>query len=137
MIEENEIKKEYLRNYEKAVRQMKRSKEIIREIRLDKMCPSVINDGMPHGSNQDDLSSYMALLDKEWKKYIKYRYERAKLCTEIKDKINHMENEDEKDVLMYRYIKLMKWEDIVVKMELNERQIYRIHAQALKNFKMS
>jgi len=136
LIEENEIKKEYLKSYEKAIRQMKRSEETIREIRLGKMCPSVINDGMPHGSSQNDLSSYAALWDKEWRKYIKYRYQRAKLCTEIKDKINRMENEDEKDVLMYRYIKLMKWEDIAVKMGFSWQHTHKIHAMALKNFKM-
>jgi len=137
LIEESEIKKEYLKSYEKAIRQIKRSEEILREIRLDKMCPSVINDGMPHGSSQNDLSSYAALWDKEWRKYIKYRYQRAKLCTEIKDKINRMENEDEKDVLMYRYVKLMKWEDIAVKMGFSWKQVHRIHARALKNFKMT
>ena len=45
-------------------------------------------------------------------------------------------SEDEKDVLMYRYIKLMKWEDICMKMDYSLQHIHRIHKKALENFKM-
>ena len=123
----NEIdhKKEYLKQYEKAVRQMKRSEEKITEMRLSKIMPSVGNDGMPHAHNNTDLSAYAAL---------KARYHRIKLCQEITDKIERMDNEDEKDVLMYRYIRLMKWEDICVKMGLSWRRTHYIHNDALKHF---
>ena len=135
---QNEIeeKKEYLKGYEKAVRQMERSEVKINEMRLNRICPSVNNDGMPHAHNNNDLSGYAALLDEEERHYMKARYNRIKTCKEISDKIERMENEDEKDVLMYRYIKLMKWEDICVKMEYSWQHIHRIHKRALKNFKM-
>ena len=63
----NEIdhKKEYLKQYEKAVRQMKRSEEKIKEMHLSKIMPSAGNDGMPHAHNNTDLSAYAALLDEE------------------------------------------------------------------------
>ena len=132
----NEIdhKKEYLKQYEKAVRQMKRSEEKITEMRLSKIMPSVGNDGMPHAHNNTDLSAYAALLDEEERRYTKARYHRIKLCQEITDKIERMDNEDEKDVLMYRYIRLMKWEDICVKMGLSWRRTHYIHNDALKHF---
>lgn len=132
-----ELKKEYLKSYKKIVRQMERSELRIREMRLNRMMPTVINDGMPHARSNNDLSSYAALLDQEEKRYKKYRYQRVKKCKEITDRIEQLENEDEKDVLMYRYIKLMKWEDIAVKMEYSWRQIHRIHGWALINFKLS
>ena len=44
---ENEKKKWYLRGYERAVRQMQRSELRIRELRLNRICPAVIADGMP------------------------------------------------------------------------------------------
>lgn len=71
----NEIdhKKEYLKQYEKAVRQMKRSEEKITEMRLSKIMPSVGNDGMPHAHNNTDLSAYAALLDEEERRYMKAR----------------------------------------------------------------
>lgn len=127
-------KKEYLNGYGKAVRQMQRSELKISEMRLNKICPSVINDGMPHASNNSDLSGYAALLDEEEKRYIKARYKRIKLCKEITDKIERMENENEKDVLMYRYIKLIKWEDMAVKMNYSWQHLHKIHARALRNF---
>lgn len=134
---EIEQKKEYLRGYEKAIRQMDRSELKIKEMRLNRMCPSVINDGMPHGSNQADLSGYAAMLEQEEKRYMRFRYQRIKKCKEITDRIEQLDNEDEKDVLMYRYIKLMKWEDIAVKMGFSWKQMHRIHAKALRNFKLN
>lgn len=133
---ETEQKKEYLKEYEKAVRQMKRSEEKITEMRLSKIMPSAGNDGMPHAHNNTDLSGYAALLDEEERRYMKARYHRIKLCREITDKIERMDNEDEKDVLMYRYIRLMKWEDIAVKMEYSWQHLHKIHARALHNFKI-
>lgn len=131
---EIEQKKEYLRGYEKAKRQMERSELKIREMRLNRICPPVVNDGMPHASSQNDLSSYAALLDQEEKRYLRYRYQRIMKCKEITDRIERLSNEDEKDVLMYRYIRLMKWEDICVKMNFSWRRIHYIHSNALKNF---
>lgn len=133
---ELEQKKEYLKEYEEAVRQMKRNELKIKEMRLNKMCPSFIVDGMPRSSNRSDLSGYAALLDQEERRYLKARYLRIKKCKEITDKIERLESEDEKDVLMYRYIRLRKWEDIGDKMGYSLQHIHRIHGKALKNFKM-
>ena len=134
--EENEKKKEYLRGYERAVRQMRRSELKIREMRLNRICPTIVNDGMPHASSFNDLSAYAVLLDQEEKRYMKYRYRRNRECKEITDRIERLLDEDEKDVLLYRYIKLLKWEDIAVKMGFSWQHVHKIHAQALKNFKM-
>ena len=133
---EIEKKKEYLREYGKAVRQMKRSEEKITEMRLSKIMPSSGNDGMPRAHNNTDLSGYAALLDEEERRYMKARYRRIKICKEITDKIERMDNEDEMDVLVYRYIRLMKWEDICGKISKSWKQTHRIHARALKNFIM-
>lgn len=135
-ISEIKQKKEYLRGYKKAQRQMERSELRIKEMRLNRICPSVINDGMPHASSQNDLSSYAALLDQEEKRYMRYRYQRIQKCKEITNRIEQLSDEDEKDVLMYRYIKLMKWEDICEKMAFSWNWIHVIHNRALKNFKL-
>lgn len=96
-----------------------------------------ILDGLPHGSAQSDLSSYVAKLDDEEQKYLKAIKQSEKLCSEIEDRIEQMGNEDEKDVLVYMYIELMRWEDIREKMRISERQVYRIHSDALNKFKTS
>lgn len=127
-------KKEYLKEYERAVRQMERSELKIKEMRLGRMIPAIVNDGMPHASSNNDLSGYAALLEQEEKRYMRCRYQRIKICREITDRIEELSDEDEKDVLMYRYIKLMKWVDIADKMELSYKGVHKIHGRALDHF---
>ena len=134
---ENEKKKEYLWEYQRAKRQLERLEEELAELRLDKMCPSVIQDGMPHASGGGDLSGYAARVDALERKILKARYKRIQRFKEIRDRIERLEEENEKDVLVYRYIREMKWEDIAVKMNIGYRHVLRMHGKALENFKMS
>lgn len=136
MTEENIRKKEYLEQYRKAVREMERRELRINEIRMNKMHPSLMLDGLPHGSVQADLSSYVAKLDDEEQKYLKAKNQGAELCAEIMDKIEKMEDENEKDVLTYRYIKLMKWEGIGDIMGYSLRWVHEIHGKALNHFQV-
>lgn len=133
---EIEEKKDYLRGYERAVRQLERINERIDEIRSNRIGTGINYDGLPHAHNNSDLSEYAAKIDREIRRYMKARYRRTMICREISDKVERMDNEDEKDVLTYRYIRLMKWEDICVKMNLSWRRVHYIHNDALKNFKM-
>lgn len=132
---DNEEVKEYLKGYSRAVRQMNRLEERIKEIRSQGMGGAIRIDGMPHAHNNTDLSSYAAMLDQEERNYIEARYERIKICQKITKQIEQLENEDEKDVLMYRYIRLLKWEDICVKMSVSWKQVHRVHANALISFR--
>ena len=124
MIDEITKKKEYLKQYRVAVRQMARSESIINEIRMNKMHPGLVLNGSPRGAEQSDMSAYAVKLEEETEKYLKARYHRIRLCTEIRDRIEAMTDEDEKDILTYRYIKLMRWEGkngICKKMGISER----------------
>lgn len=132
---ENEIKKEYLLGFQKISRQLARMENELAEIRLNKYCPSCTSDGMPHASGCSDLSSYMAKVDELEKKILKKKYHRLQKQQEIRNRIERMEDENEKDVLTYRYLGGMKWEDIAVKMGYTWQHIHRIHSSALKNFK--
>lgn len=134
---ENEKKKEYLWGYQREKQKLKRLDEELAELRLSKMCPSVNQDGMPHASGSSDLSGYMVQVDKLERKIQKARYKRIRKFKEICDRIERLEDENEKDVLMYRYIKGLKWEDIAVKMGYSWKQIHRFHSNALENFKMT
>lgn len=136
MSEKYEKEKEYLNRYQQAVRQMERSELRIKEIRLNKICPTVKLDGMPRASGHSDLSSYAAFLDEAEQEYIRYRYYRVKLCKEIMDNIELLASEDEKDVLTFRYIKLMKWEEICDKMNFSWRQVHYLHNKALEHFEI-
>lgn len=134
---ENEEKKKYLRGYQKEKRHLQRLEEELVELRLGKMLPSVIQDGMPHASGGGDLSGYAARVDRLERKILRTRYKCVSRFKEIKDRIERLEDENEKDVLMYRYIKGMKWEDIAVKMDYSWKQIHRFHSNALEKFKMT
>ena len=93
--EENEKKKEYLRSYRKALRREERILDEIQELRMNKMFPSAVNDGMPRGSEQSDLSDYIVALDEMIEELKNERLERAKLRQRIERDIRALDNEDE------------------------------------------
>lgn len=134
---ENELKKEYLRRYGDAVRAAKQIEEEIRQLRLDTMMPAVVNDGMPHGSSSgSDLSGYAAKVDAMMEDLRNQMEARIDIKREIIEKIEEMENETEKLILRYRYIHLLKWEEIAVKIEYEYRNVLYIHGKALKHFQI-
>lgn len=135
--EENEQKKEYLKSYRRAIKREQDILDEIQRLRLDKMFPSVVNDGMPHGSSHSDLSDYAAILDEQIDLLKEERLERVRCYQKIERQIRQMENEDEQEVLRLRYILGMKWEEVAVKMGYSWKQTHRIHSSALKNFKMT
>lgn len=135
--EENEQKKEYLKSYRRTIKREQDILDEIQRLRLDKMFPSVVNDGMPHGSSHSDLSDYAAILDEQIDLLKEERLERVRCYQKIERQIRQMENEDEQEVLRLRYILGMKWEEVAVKMGYSWKQTHRIHSSALKNFKMT
>ena len=130
----NDLKKAYLQSYIPSINAAKRIEEEIEQLRLDKMMPSVIMDDMPHAHDQKDLSDYAAKLDELERKLIKARYERIDLYADIFADIERLEDETEKTVLTYRYLRRYSWEKICVEMGYQWAQVHRIHARALKNF---
>lgn len=134
---ENNRKKEYLRGYRKHGKRIKRIELEIEEIRSMKMYPSMSNDGMPHGSNQSDLSSYAAeLQEKEDELYLE-GIRQVQTYKDIEHRINKLENQDERDVMFYKYIKGFKWWQIAQLMDYSESWIYELHGRALKKIKIN
>ena len=129
--EENEQKKEYLKSYRRAIKREQDILDEIQRLRLDKMFPSVVNDGMPHGSSHSDLSDYAAILDEQIELLKEERLEKVRCYQKIERQIGQMENEDEQEVLRLRYILGMKWEEVAVKMGYSWKQTHRIHSSAL------
>lgn len=134
---ENEKKKDYLWKYQIALKKQRAIEEEIRELRLGRMVPSLIQDGMPHSSGSGDLSGFVAKLDELKSELIRQAQKCIDTRREIVGKIEEMQDETEKLLLRYRYIRGLKWEDIALKMDYSWKQVHRIHAKALKNFKMT
>ena len=135
--EENERKKEYLRQYLRAKRAQAMLEQEINELRLDRMIPgSPAQDGMPHGSGGGDLSGYAARLD-ELDRSLHAQLERKlRIRKEITDKIDAMSDETESLLLRLRYIHGLKWEEVAVKMDYSWRAVHKIHSKALEHFKI-
>lgn len=134
--EENERKKEYLKSYRRAIRREKDILSEIQRLRADKMFPSVVNDGMPKGSTQSDLSDYIVALDEQIELLKRERLEKVTIYKDIEMRVRAMENLDEQEVLRYRYISGMKWDAVAEKMGYCYRRTLEIHGSALKSFKI-
>lgn len=135
--QENEEKKKYLRQYECALYTERAIEEEIQQVRLDKMFPALVQDGMPHGSGgNSDLSDFAVKVDELLADLKKQAEERITLRKEIVQKIEQMEDETEKLVLRLRYIQLLKWEEIAVRMDYDYRYTLKVHGRALKNFEI-
>ena len=80
--EENEKKKEYLKQYGKALRQEKRIEEELERLKLDRMLPGALAaDGLPKSSNLSDLSDYAAEVDEQERKLVEQRKKRVRIRT--------------------------------------------------------
>ena len=121
---ENDKKKEFLRRYRECER-------------MDQMFPSMVNDGMPKGSQQSDLSDYVVAMERQIGRLKRERLKKARTREQIDLAIRRMENPDEQRVLRLRYLWGLNWDDIGRKMGYDPRHARRIHGWALKNFKMS
>lgn len=133
---ENEKKKEYLKSYRKALRREQRILDEIQCLRLDKMFPSIVQDGMPHGSSQEDLSGYAATLDEMIEDLKKERLEKVKIRKKIEQSIRNLEDEDEQEVLRLRYISGLSWEEIALELNYSRAHMHRIHGKALGHFQI-
>ena len=132
--EENEKKKEYLRRYHAAELAEREIREEIDDLRMNKMFPALIQDGMPHGSSCMDLSEYAAQLDELLTELKDQMEQRIRIRREITQRIEAMQDETEKTVLRLRYILWLRWEQIAERMGYSLRNITKIHGKALAHF---
>lgn len=135
--EENQKKKEYLNGYRIARKKEQRIFDQIQTLRADKMFPGSqkITD-MPKGTNQTDLSDYIARFDDLIHELYADRADAVKQYNKIYRDIKAVEDEREVAVLIYRYLDGERWENICCLMDLKWAQVHRIHSNALNNFKM-
>ena len=135
--EENEKKKRYLRQYQKHARRISRIDAEIEEIRMLKLSPALkMGDGMPKGSNQNDLSDFAANIDRMEQELYNEGIELVKSYNRISYRIKQLPDRNESDVLFYKYIKDMNFWEIAKVMGYSERHITRIHGNALSHLKL-
>lgn len=133
----NEAKKEYLWQYRKALQKEKEIEEEIYQLRMNKISPSLVQDGLPHGSGGSDLSGYAAKIDELLRDLEKQMNKRIELRLRISREIESMSDETESLILRYKYIQGLSFEEIAVRLGYTYRHTTRLHGKALENFKMS
>lgn len=128
---ENMRKKEYLQQYQGCLKKIRRLTAEIQDLE-SQIGPSAIRiDGLPSGSDQHDLSDYVAKLDEYMAKLIREKNNSIVLRDEISGKICQLTNEDEKDILVYKYILGYRWETIADMKYMSLRNVYYTHGRAL------
>lgn len=126
--------KEYLRQYEQAVRQAKRMQnEYERELDLiDSVRSTLGGDGMPHGSGiskrVEDQAIRLADKAAQWKMA---QLDALHLAQEVFETISKIPDIDG-DILYERYINLHKWEDICVLLHISWYSVHDHHRRALR-----
>lgn len=130
--------KEYLMRYSVVQREIEDLDYRMAQLRLKYAAPSAINySDMPkaHNSNHD-LSDYVAKMD-EMTDYMISKYTRLRgVEVDIYLRLDRMENQDERELLRYRYIDGLTWVQIADRLHTVERNVYFIHGRALRNFPM-
>lgn len=80
-------------------------------------------------------AKYVSALNGLKQKIVYYRYQKVKICSELYDKIETLEDEQEKRLLKYRYIRGYTWEVIADKMGYSVRQIFNLNNKAINDIK--
>ena len=133
---ENEKKKEYLSRYLQSKKAAERIEQEIEEVRLNKMFPSLVMSDMPSSHEKRDLSDYIVKVDMLVDKLIQESYRKINIYTDIFNKIERLENENERQVLTLRYIRGWKWEKIACELGYAWTRIHEIHSKALEHFQI-
>lgn len=134
---QNEQVKAWLWRYREARKDVRRWEEELAElVGMQESAGAIRYSDMPKGGGgQVDLSDEMVEREKLWRKIQKARYKRIRVFAEIKNAIERLPTADEREVMSYRYLELMSWEDICVIVSLSWRQTHYIHSRALENIK--
>ena len=124
-------------SYRWAKKQEERILGEIQALRMDKMFPSAVNDGMPKGSEQRDLSDYAVKLDELIQELKEERLEKVRRLKNIEKSIRDLNSEDAQTIMWLRYIDGLKWEEVCVAINYEWAQMHRIHGRALREIKIN
>lgn len=126
--------KDFLRQYEYAVKRIRRLEEEYEAetLLIDAVRSVSDNDGMPHGSGISKPTEEKAvrLADKKLR-LTKARLEAIEIRQRLFDFVDQIDG-DEGEVLYRRYVKLELWREVAAEMDYTERAVFQIHARALR-----
>lgn len=134
-MEDNEKKKEFLWQYQKAKKEMERTEAVYEELHKSFYPSQSVNSGGGGSSHSPkDLSALLVKLEAAEQRYQQDRSHSIDELRKIESSITQLKSVDERNVLTRRYILNHRWEDICKELDISWTQIHRIHAKALNNF---
>lgn len=128
-----EKKKEYLRSYQERKLKVRRLTE---ELQIHEISPSFVLSVTPSAGNKRDLSDYIVRYDNLVTKIITAKQAAAEQFDTLHEQIEQLEDENQKTVLVLRYLRNMTWEEIAEEMLYSYRTVHRIHGKALEKFEL-
>jgi septation ring formation regulator EzrA len=130
--------KQHLESYNILRKKLDRITEEIDTVRTRWTSTSMAMDGMPHSHGGHDLSEYAAQIDELTREHDDIHSKLKELRKDIIDRLDRMESttdvETERDVLYYRYICGLPWEEIASKTHHEYRYTLKIHGRALQHY---
>ena len=97
-------------------------------------CYSIL--GYLASGNQKDLSDELARIDSLAEKLGKEKESCIETYISIEKQMKEVKNEDENDVLFYRYVKGLRFWEIAEKMDCSEQWVHKLHGRALAHLKL-
>lgn len=128
--------KQDLQRYKQLEKERRQLQELMEAERTRIMYPRIPKlTGMPNGNSATDrVSESVARYIDATKMYAdKIDEVTSELCY-IEDCINSLPSR-ERRLIRYRYILMMSWDSIAMRMNYSVRQVHNIHAGALENLK--
>lgn len=119
----------------------KRINSALREVTsLRRLALSISSPGFEehYNPNRPKEAAFARILEKIWvqENAINDEIDRLiELKREISHTIDQLDDVTEQMVLRFRYVNFMKWDEVAEAMDLQTRQLFKIHRRALKKLK--
>lgn len=122
-----------LYEYRTAVRERMRAEENLAQYIESKKSPKAAGGG-GSAAGGSDLSRYMEREEELQEELLQIMEETEQIKKEKLRKIAQIESEDEKDVLIKKYIYFKPIKDIAIDLEKDRSTIWRIHKKAILDY---
>lgn len=127
-----EEKKDYLRQFQRLNREIEQKQFSLQKLIDSRDRITTILTDMPRGGETDRMCICDDIIDMQ--EDLKEKLTEAmRIRTDIQNKIDVVEDIDERIILNYRYIDNLKFEDIAERMSFSTRSVFYLHDKALKN----
>lgn len=134
-------KKAYLYGYKRARERISRLQIQYNQLFYSELMPGIQSDGMPHAHDPKGLEEYAARRDEILRGIAKAKQECIETLDEIAWNIEQIQSdsakntENEKTVLMLRYIEDLEWHEVAERMAYSRSHVDRLHGYALLHFR--